>query len=98
MRNLLLNWQVERKGGNSMRNEKSTPTEARALNSEKSTLKDSDYFENNQFINELNRKIKELEATEAKSVKVKRVKKLSLFDVVTAVGLAVLIFHLILKF
>ena len=84
-----------------MRNEKSTP-ETRALNSEKSTLKDSDYFENNQFINELNRKIKELEATEAKSVKVKRVKKLSLFDVVTAVvtavGLAVLIFHLILKF
>ena len=76
----------------------STPTETRALNSEKSTLKDSDYFENNQFINELNRKIKELEATEAKSVKVKRVKKLSLFDVVTAVGLAVLIFHLILKF
>ena len=98
MRNLLLNWQVERNGGNSMRNEMSTPTEARALNFEKSTLKDSDYFENNQFINELNRKIKELEATEAKSVKVKRVKKLSLFDVVTAVGLAVLIFHLILKF
>ena len=75
-----------------MKNEKSTP-ETRALNYEKSTLKDSDYFENNQFINELNRKIKELEATEAKSVK-----KLSLFDVVTAVGLAVLIFHLILKF
>ena len=81
-----------------MRNEKSTPTEARALNSEKSTFKDNALFENNQFINELNRKIKELEATEAKSVKVKRVKKLSLFDVVTAVGLAVLIFHLILKF
>ena len=85
MRNLLLNWQVERKGGNSMRNK----TE--------STLKDSDYFDNNQFINELNRKIKELEATEAKSVKVKRVKKLSLFDVVTAVGLTVLIIHLILQ-
>ena len=85
MRNLLLNWQGIKNGGNSMKNEKST-------------LKDSDYFDNNQFINELNRKIKELEATEAKSVKVKRVKKLSLFDVVTAVGLAVLIFHLILKF
>ncbi len=97
MRNLLLNWQGIKNGGNSMKNEKSTP-ETRALNSEKSTLKDSDYFDNNQFINELNRKIKELEATEAKSVKVKRVKKLSLFDVVTAVGLAVLIFHLILKF
>ena len=79
------------------KNEKSTP-ETRALNSEKSTFKDNALFENNQFINELNRKIKELEATEAKSVKVKRVKKLSLFDVVTAVGLAVLIFHLILKF
>ena len=85
MRNLLLNWQWIKNGGNSMKNEKST-------------LKDSDYFDNNQFINELNRKIKELEATEAKSVKVKKVKKLSLFDVVTAVGLAVLIFHLILKF
>ena len=36
-----------------MKNEKSTP-ETRALNSEKSTLKDSDYFENNQFINEIN--------------------------------------------
>ena len=60
MRNLLLNWQGIKNGGNSMKNEKSTP-ETRALNSEKSTLKDSDYFENNQFINELNRYLVEIE-------------------------------------
>ena len=80
-----------------MKNEKSTP-ETRALNSENPFDKCSEYILNNQLIDELDRKIAELEATEAKSVKVKRVKKLSLFDVVTAVGLAVLIFHLILKF
>ena len=57
------------------------------------TNKDSYYFDNNQLIDELDRKIAELE-----TFKVKKVKKLSLFDVVTAVGLAVLIIHLILKF
>lgn len=54
-----------------------------------STFKDNALFDNNQFINELNRKIKELETPEVKSV--------SLFDVVSAVGLIVLIIHLILK-
>ena len=81
-----------------MKNEMSTPTETRALNSENPFDKCSEYIQNNQFINELNHEIAELETPEVKSVKVKRVKKLSLFDVVTAVGLAVLIFHLILKF
>ena len=57
------------------------------------TNKDSYYFDNNQLIDELDRKIAELE-----TFKVKSVKKLSLFDVVTAVGLTVLIIHLILKF
>ena len=69
-----------------MKNEKSTPE--RALNSEKSTLKDSDYFSNNLFINELNRLIAEEKP---------KVKRFSLFDVVSAVGLIVLIIHLILK-
>lgn len=92
MRNLLLNWQVERKGGNSMRNEKSTPTEARALNSEKSTLKDSDYFENNQFINELNRYLVEIE-NRKKSIRRRHL----IFDLVFSIGMALLIIHLILQ-
>ena len=70
----------------------STPTETRALNSENPFDKCSEYFDNNQLIDELDRKIAELE-----TFKVKKVKKLSLFDVVTAVGLTVLIIHLILQ-
>ena len=60
-----------------------------AGNPNEKAIKDNDYFFNNQFINELNRKIKELETPEVKSV--------SLFDVVSAVGLIVLIIHLILN-
>ena len=45
---------------------------------------------NNQFINELNRRIKELETSEVK-------KHCSLFDIWTAVGLAVIIIQLTLK-
>ena len=74
-----------------MKNEKSTP-ETRALNSENPFDKCSEYIQNNQLIDELDRKIAELE-----TFKVKKVKKLSLFDVVTAVGLTVLIIQLILQ-
>lgn len=53
-----------------------------------STFKDNALFDNNQFINELNRLIAEEKPKE---------KSVSLFDVVSAVGLIVLIIHLILK-
>ena len=62
-----------------MKNEKSTPE--RALNSEKSTLKDSTFLSDNQFMAEEKPKVK----------------RFSLFDVVSAVGLTVLIIHLILQ-
>ena len=91
MRNLLLNWQGIKNGGNSMKNEKSTP-ETRALNSEKSTLKDSDYFENNQFINELNRYLVEIE-NRKKSIRRRHL----IFDLVFSIGMALLIIHLILQ-
>ena len=91
MRNLLLNWQGIKFGGNSMKNEKSTP-ETRALNSEKSTLKDSDYFENNQFINELNRYLVEIE-NRKKSIRRRHL----IFDLVFSIGMALLIIQLILQ-
>ena len=74
-----------------MKNEKSTP-ETRALNSEKSTLKDSDYFENNQFINELNRYLVEIE-NRKKSIRRRHL----FFDLVFSIGMALLIIHLILQ-
>ena len=88
---MLLNWQGIKNGGNSMKNEKSTP-ETRALNSEKSTLKDSDYFENNQFINELNRYLVEIE-NRKKSIRRRHL----IFDLVFSIGMALLIIHLILQ-
>ena len=51
-------------------------------------LKDNDYFFNNQFINELNRLIAEENP---------KVNRFSLFDVVTFIGLAVLVIHFLLK-
>ena len=68
--------------------EKETATPERATVPDNSG-KINEILCNNQFINELNRKIKELETPEVKSV--------SLFDAVSAVGLIVLIIHLILK-
>ena len=88
---MLLNWQGIKNGGNSMKNEKSTP-ETRALNSEKSTLKDSDYFDNNQFINELNRYLVEIE-NRKKSIRRRHL----IFDLVFSIGMALLIIHLILQ-
>ena len=74
-----------------MKNEKSTP-ETRALNSEKSTLKDTDFLSDNQFVRELNRHLIEIE-NRKKSIR----KRHLIFDIVFSVGLAVLIIHLILK-
>ena len=68
-----------------MKNEKSNPAGSPLSTESKDTIN----FDNNQFINELNLKIKELETPEVKSV--------SLFDAVSAVGLIVLIIHLTLK-
>lgn len=71
-----------------MKNEKSNPAGSPLFN--ETANKDNDYFSNNQFINELNRRIAEVENPKVK-------KRVSLFDVVSAVGLTVIIIRLILQ-
>ena len=57
-----------------------------------STFKDSDIFDNNQFINELNRYLVEIE-NRKKSIK----KRHLIFDLVFSIGMALLIIQLILQ-
>ena len=57
-----------------------------------STFKDSDYFDNNQFINELNRYLVEIE-NRKKSIRRRHL----IFDLVFSIGMALLIIQLILQ-
>ena len=75
-----------------MKNEMSTPTEARALNSENPFDKCSEYIQNNQFINELNRYLVEIE-NRKKSIRRRHL----IFDLVFSIGMALLIIQLILQ-
>lgn len=67
----------------------STFPDTRALNSERSTLKDSNYFNNNLFINELNRRKSELNKPKAKYS--------PFWFIVDAVGIIVLVIYLIIQ-
>ena len=91
---MLLNWQGIKNGGNSMKKEMSNPEglPIPKFSTDERTNKDSYYFDNNQFINELNRYLVEIE-NRKKSIRRRHL----IFDLVFSIGMALLIIQLILQ-